>query len=89
MVSAYETSKSFTHLGDKILAADKRIELSEVRDWLKNLRDGDEHREMLDLAILIREISRRGTAEIEMCREILEAVLKYSDNRNETSFLSL
>lgn len=89
MVSAYETSKSFTHLGDKILAADKQIELSEVRNWLKNLREGDEHREMLDLAILIREISRRGTAEMEMCREILEAVLRYSDNRNETSFLSL
>ncbi|CAN5837833.1 hypothetical protein BH20ACI4_BH20ACI4_23390 [soil metagenome] len=88
MVSAYETSKSFTHLGDKILAADKRIEISEVRDWLRNLREGDEHREMLDLAILIREISRRGNGEMKMCREILEAVLRFSDNRNETSFLS-
>ena len=58
-------------------------------DWLKNLRNGDEHREMLDLAILIREIARRGNAEREMCREILESVLRYSDNRNETSFLSL
>lgn len=89
MVSAYETSKSFTHLGDKILSADTPIELAEVRDWLNNLRESDEHREMLDLAILIREISRRGNAEREMCREILESVLRYSDNRNETSFLSL
>lgn len=89
MVNAYETSKTFTGLGDKILSEDKQIELSEVREWLKNLREGDEHREMLDLAILVREISRRGNGEREMCREILQAVLKFSDNQNETSFLSL
>lgn len=89
LVSAYETSKSFTGLGNKIMAADKQIELSEIREWLKSLRGSEEHREMLDLALLVREISRRGEIEMEMCREILEAVLKYSDNRNETSFLSL
>lgn len=88
MVNAYETSKIFTNIGNKILSVEKEIELSEVRDWLANLRDSDEHRDMMDLAILVREISKRGDAERNMCREVLEAVLKYSDNRNETSFLS-
>ncbi|MGI9056047.1 MAG: GAF domain-containing protein [Pyrinomonadaceae bacterium] len=88
MVNAYETSKIFTGIGNKILSIENRIELSEVRDWLHNLRDSDEHRDLLDLAILVREIARRGDAEREMCREILEAVLHYSNNQNETSFLS-
>lgn len=88
MVNAYENSKIFTHIGDKILSADNKIELTEVREWLKKLRDSDEHRDMLELAVLVREIVRRGESERVMCREVLEAFLKYSDNRNETSFLS-
>lgn len=88
MVNAYETSKIFTGIGNKILSIENRIELSEVRHWLHNLRDNDEHRDLLDLAILVREIARRGDSEREMCREILEAVLKNSNNQNETSFLS-
>ena len=88
MVKAYETSKIFTHIGDKILSIDQRIELAEVREWLDNLRDSDEHREMLDLAILVREIARRGDSERKMCTEVLEAILKHTEKQNETSFLS-
>ena len=88
MVNAYETSKIFTGIGNKILSIENEVELSEVRDWLHNLRDSDEHRDLLDLAVLVREIARRGDSEREMCREVLEAVLKYSNKQNETSFLS-
>ena len=48
-----------------------------------------EHREMMDLAILIREIASRGEAERALCRAILESVLRYSVSRGDTSFLSL
>jgi len=48
-----------------------------------------EHREMMDLAILIREIASRGDAERALCREVLESVLRFSDSRGDTSFLSL
>ena len=88
MVNAYETSRIFTGISNKILSFENEVELSEVRDWLHNLRDSDEHRDLLDLAVLVREIARRGDSEKEMCREVLEAVLKYSNKHNETSFLS-
>lgn len=88
MVNAYQTSKIFTNLGDKILTVEKQIELNEVREWLAEMRDSEEHREMLDMAILVREIARRGDAEREMCREVLEAILRFSDRKNETSYLS-
>lgn len=88
MVNAYQTSKIFTSIGDKILSVEKEIELSEVREWLAEMRDSEEHREMIDMALLVREIARRGDAEREMCREILETVLRYSDRKSETSYLS-
>jgi hypothetical protein len=67
---------------------DSAAKFSEVRQWLKDLRSASEHKEMLDLAILIRELASRGEAEREMCREVLEAIVKFSDSRSKISFLS-
>ncbi|HEY8560829.1 MAG TPA: GAF domain-containing protein [Pyrinomonadaceae bacterium] len=88
LVNAYELAKLFRELGDKMVEDEKIAIYSEVREWLGNLRSAAEHREMLDLAILIREIASRGEAERELCRELLEAIVKFSDSKNETSFLS-
>jgi hypothetical protein len=59
-----------------------------MREWLFGLRDSSEHIEMMDLAVLLREISGRGEAERNLCRSILETVLTYSDTKGESSFLS-
>ena len=88
LVNAYELAKLFRELGDKMVESEKIAIYTEVREWLSNLRSAAEHKEMLDLAILIREIASRGEAEREMCRELLEAIVKFSDSKNETSFLS-
>ena len=96
LVNAYESAKLFRDLGEKMLADDNAgggggtSGFSEVREWLGNLRSTAEHREMIDLAVTVREIASRGAAERRLCREILEAVLKYSDSSNslETSFLN-
>jgi hypothetical protein len=42
----------------------------------------------MDLAILLRELASRGEAERDLCRDMLEAILRYSDAKGETSFLS-
>ena len=88
LVNAYESAKVFRELGDKVLSEDENLDIAEIRSWLTGLRDSAEHREMMDLAVLIREIASRGDAERQMCREVLCAVLKYSDSSSETSFLS-
>jgi signal transduction protein with GAF and PtsI domain len=87
LVNAYESAKLLRDLGRRIVEGDGD-EFEEIRAWLAATRDTHEHREMLDLALLVREIASRGDAEREMCREILEAVLKFSDRGGETSFLS-
>lgn len=89
LVNAYEITKLFRDVSDKMLTDDEdTANLAALREWLTNLRESSEHREMLDLAILVREISNRGEAERQMCREVLEAVLRYSDNHSDTSYLS-
>lgn len=90
LVNAYESAKLFRDLGEKIVRTDEHIDMSSIREWLGDLRSSTEHREMMDLAILIREIASRGEAERALCRDILESVLRYSDDsRGDTSFLHL
>jgi signal transduction protein with GAF and PtsI domain len=88
LVNAYESAKLFRDLGEKLLTDDSEFDLANLRGWLGQLRDSAEHKEMMDLAVLLREIAARGDAERTLCRELLESVLRYSDSKKETSFLS-
>ena len=88
LVNAYESAKIFRELGEKMLGDNEKATYSEVRDWLTNLRSTAEHREMIDLALLVREISSRGVAERTLCKEVLEAILRHADSNSEKSFLS-
>ncbi len=89
LVNAYESAKLFRELGEKVVGGDEDFDLDSIRQWLDGVRSSAEHREMMDLAILIREIANQGENERALCREILESVLKYSRSRDETNFLSL
>lgn len=88
LVNAYESAKLFRDLGDRMLSAQEKLTLEETRQWLTDLRETAEHKEMIDLAVTVREISSRGDAERKMCREILESILRCSESNVETSFLS-
>lgn len=88
LVHAYESARVFKGLTNKILADDEKIKLGEVREWLANLEETVQHREMIDLAVMVREIANRGEAERRMCAEILQAVLSYTNRKAETNFLN-
>ena len=88
LVNAYESAKLFRDLGEKIVSSDD-MDIDSVRAWLGDLRSSAEHREMMDLAVLIREIASRGDSERVLCREVLESILRFSEGRSDTSFLSL
>jgi len=88
LVNAYESAKLFRDLGNKMLSSDEKLKLEEMREWIKNLRETNQHKEMIDLALIVRELAGRGDAERQMCKGILESVLQYSDTKTEASFLS-
>ena len=88
LVNAYESAKLFRDLGQKVLGAEGDMDIQSVRSWLAGLRSSASHREMMDLAILIREVASRGDAERALCRELLESVLRFAEGRGDTSFLN-
>lgn len=88
LVNVYEVAELSKNFSSKMLSGGEQIEFKEVREWLKNIRDSAEHKEMIDLALIIREIADRGENERRMCKQILEAILQYSDNTTETSYFN-
>jgi len=88
LVNAYESAKIFRDLGDKMLKGDDKTKFNELSEWLANLRETAEHKEMIQLALLVREVAAGGENERRMCSEILEAVLRYSAAGSETRFLN-
>ncbi len=88
LVNAYESAKLFRELSGKMLDDSGKNDFTDVRQWLETLRDSAEHKETMDLAVLLREIATRGEGERQLCRELLESIIRYSDNKTETGFLN-
>lgn len=86
LVNAYLSAKLFRDMGNRILG-DNSSDLHEVRDWLAQLREAPRHREIMHLALLVREIANRGEAERTLAREILESVARFSESSESSSFL--
>ena len=88
LVNAYEAAKLVRDLSTKTLAASDESDLASMREWLTSLRRSTDHTERMELAVLLRELADRGDAERHLARELLETVLRYSDSKNESSYLS-
>lgn len=56
----------------------KTIDENELRQWLKEVRTQPEHRDMMAMAIALREVASRGDAERKFCREAIEALARYT-----------
>ena len=89
LVNAYESASMLHKLGEKVVHDPEDYDFNEIRTWLSELRSSQEHREMMDLAVLLREAATRGAAERTLCRELLDSILKYSDHVSDTTFLKL
>jgi len=55
---------------------------------LSELRESAPHRERMELAVMLREVAARGEAERQLCRQLLDAVLQFSNEKSEGSYLS-
>ncbi len=87
LVNAYQSAKLFRDLGERMLSSEDP-DAASIREWLHDVRTSSEHKEMMDLALLIRELTSRGEAERILAREIFEAVIRFSDSGDNTSYLA-
>jgi signal transduction protein with GAF and PtsI domain len=88
MVNAYNSAKLFREFSDKVINSESELALEEVCTWLSEIRESGDHHKRLELAVLLREIAERGDAELQLCREVLEAIVRFSDERISGSYLS-
>ena len=89
LVNAYERASVFKAFEKKVISEETKKDVREVREWLEELRENAKHKEMVDLAVLIREIASCGESERNLCREILEVFLRNSENDSVTDFTHL
>ena len=96
LVDAHETAGLIESLFERLVkvagggaASEGQEAGGDLRQWLKDLRSAPEHRDLLQMAVSLRTIAGRGDAERELCRDILDALARYTEKRSAstTSYL--
>ncbi len=87
LVNAYEAARLLHEMGGRILS-DESAGVKELREWLTGVRAAPEHQEMMELAVLVRDLASRGEAERRLCRQLLDAVTGFSDDKIGTGYRS-
>ncbi len=79
MVHAYQSADLLGAVSKMILDGPDGEETAAIREWILGQQGAYRQREMIDLALIVREFSSAGDAERRLCREVLEAFLRYSE----------
>src|SRR2546423_3383055 len=86
LVEAHETAGLIETLFARSLdAAVKGEGGREVREWVKRVRSAPEHKDLLQLAVSLRDIASRGDAERQLCRDILDAISRWTEKHSTIS----
>lgn len=56
-----------------------------LRRWLRELQAAPEHRDLLQMAVSLRDVASRGDAERELCRDVLDALARFTEKRAAAS----
>ena len=90
LLDAYELAVLVESLFDRtikstVASAEAGEVDNELREWLKSSDAAPEHRDLLLLAVSLREIVGCGQAEREMCRELLETLARFTAKNSASS----
>ncbi len=58
---------------------------TEMQRWLRGVRSAPEHRDLMRMAVALREIASRGDAERELCREVIDALARFTEKQVGTT----
>jgi signal transduction protein with GAF and PtsI domain len=85
LVDAHETAGLVETLFERAVKASAKGDVknngkatSDLLKWLKQVRSAPEHRDLLLLAVRLRDIAGRGEAERALCRDVLEALDRFT-----------
>lgn len=75
LVDAHESAALLESLCNKM---NDDCSKTDLREWLATVRTAPSHRQLLEIALLVRELSSAGDAERQLCKEILESFVRYN-----------
>jgi transcriptional regulator with GAF, ATPase, and Fis domain len=88
LVDAHETAGLVETLFERSVKASDQGETkkgesrsAELLKWLKQVRSAPEHRDLLLLAVRLRDIAGRGDQERALCRDVLEALDRFTGKK--------
>jgi signal transduction protein with GAF and PtsI domain len=85
LVDAYEAAGLVEILFGRMLGTAKGAQKgqaaggAELRKWLRQVRSAPEHRDLLMMAVSLRDIASRGEAERALCADVLSALARYTE----------
>ncbi|MDH3494919.1 MAG: GAF domain-containing protein [Acidobacteriota bacterium] len=86
LVYACQASRLSADLAKRVCEGPEDAELGEVLKWVEDLRGRKEHKELLELAVLVKEIGDRGSDHRKLCRELLLAILGFAGKNGDFDF---
>lgn len=81
LVDAHETAglvETLFELSIKSAAGGEEVG-NAVRKWLASVRTAPEHKDLMELAVSLRDVASRGDAERQLCREVLDSLARYTE----------
>jgi len=85
LVDAHETAGLVEALFERAVKANGKKQAGDLLKWLKQVRSAPEHRDLVSLAVLLRNIAGRGDAERALCREMLEALDRFTEKSSSSA----
>jgi sigma-B regulation protein RsbU (phosphoserine phosphatase) len=88
LVDAHETAGLIETLFERSVKDDEKKatkggkKKNDLLKWLDTVRSAPEHRDLISLAVRLRDIAARGDAERALCREVLEAIDRFTEKRS-------
>jgi signal transduction protein with GAF and PtsI domain len=89
LVDAYESARLIETMFDRSLQAEddsSGFSSDELRRWARTVKSAPEHRDMLVMAMALSDIANAGEAERELCREIVDALGRWTQKRSFGAF---
>jgi hypothetical protein len=82
LVDAYEVAGLIELLFERMLGGGGAG--ADLRKWLKQVRSAPEHKDLLQMAVALRDVAGRGDAERELCRDMLDALARFTEKSSST-----
>lgn len=78
LVDAHEQSNLIESFLRQVLAGAAAAEHQDLNAWISRVRAAPEHRELLALAMMLRDVAARGDAERKLCLDVLTAISRWT-----------